>query len=683
MNKIDYIIKNANNEINRINLLKKRRIGKIIEIYPNQIIIELNNYNNILNSNINQNDYILKLESINQFLIVHNSNSNKLLLRINNIRKKEYDFNYKNKIESKYLITNEKKISKESLLNYERFFISASALLEWNYYKSKNYVYNNINNYPNINQNVYLINKEEFNLFFEKANQDLEIGNIKLNSFLFMKLKINTGEIISSHKGIFGCSGSGKSSICRELYYRLYEKIINIEKFNNNFRILFLDSNNEYNKMIETIKEKNPNIIKKLNLEECYIEFSSLKFEHIKKLFNASDLSQVQILKQAVYLAQYIEKNEFNNYFQEIIFHIKVAYNSSQDFNIRRSLILQLIKYIYDYEEKIETIIHCDNCIKNFDCLKNFENVFKKIFHYEFPKLKKLNSYPYERFYNDDEFEKNFINFINHWSKTERIENKNYLENFEIKCSFNNLKINFELAMLFSKTNGNYKIYEMNDFLKNRINDFINYKFIFEQITEKKCKKSNLISILNDENMKFKIFHFYNKSDLNNNVIEFIYDYINSEILDYNRINIKNNENKINIWNIVIDEAHKYIKNSSENLKMNTQNIYEKIAREGRKFSIYLTLISQQIMDISDVILSQINNFWINRINNNDELQKLLKNNSLLSEQDLLNIPYLTEDMHYFISTYLYLPLRINLKMNPILESKISETKYILPKIKN
>lgn len=69
---------------------------------------------------------------------------------------------------------------------------------------------------------------------------------------------------------------------------------------------------------------------------------------------------------------------------------------------------------------------------------------------------------------------------------------------------------------------------------------------------------------------------------------------------------------------MVLDEAHRYIKKHYDYLLK--ENIFEKIAREGRKYSFYLLVSSQRPSELSETVLSQCANFIIHRIQNEKDM---------------------------------------------------------------
>ena len=79
---------------------------------------------------------------------------------------------------------------------------------------------------------------------------------------------------------------------------------------------------------------------------------------------------------------------------------------------------------------------------------------------------------------------------------------------------------------------------------------------------------------------------------------------------------------------LVMEEAHTFIKRYRENLDNQTAatvccQVFERIAREGRKFGLGLVLSSQRPSELSPAVLSQCNTFLLHRISN-DRDQELV-----------------------------------------------------------
>ena len=63
-------------------------------------------------------------------------------------------------------------------------------------------------------------------------------------------------------------------------------------------------------------------------------------------------------------------------------------------------------------------------------------------------------------------------------------------------------------------------------------------------------------------------------------------------------------------FHIILEEAHRYIQNDKDN-EILGYNIFDRIAKEGRKYGLLLGLISQRPSEISETTVSQCSNFAI------------------------------------------------------------------------
>ena len=59
-----------------------------------------------------------------------------------------------------------------------------------------------------------------------------------------------------------------------------------------------------------------------------------------------------------------------------------------------------------------------------------------------------------------------------------------------------------------------------------------------------------------------------------------------------------------------LEEAHRYIQNDNDVFLLG-YNIFDRIAKEGRKYGTILDIISQRPVDISETVVSQCSNFLI------------------------------------------------------------------------
>ena len=80
---------------------------------------------------------------------------------------------------------------------------------------------------------------------------------------------------------------------------------------------------------------------------------------------------------------------------------------------------------------------------------------------------------------------------------------------------------------------------------------------------------------------------------------------------------------------IIIDEAHNVLSTTSERESQTWKDYrletFEEIIKEGRKFGTFLTISSQRPSDISETIISQLHNYFIHRLVNNEDIRAIGK----------------------------------------------------------
>ena len=128
---------------------------------------------------------------------------------------------------------------------------------------------------------------------------------------------------------------------------------------------------------------------------------------------------------------------------------------------------------------------------------------------------------------------------------------------------------------------------------------------------------------------------------------------------------------------LVMEEAHYFIKrynDDMENIGPTTQccKVFEKIAREGRKFGLGLVLSSQRPSELSPTVLSQCNSFLLHRISNDKDqelVHRLLPDNM---RGILREIPSLPSQYAVLLGWASELPVMV--KMRTLLKSQCPQS---------
>lgn len=108
----------------------------------------------------------------------------------------------------------------------------------------------------------------------------------------------------------------------------------------------------------------------------------------------------------------------------------------------------------------------------------------------------------------------------------------------------------------------------------------------------------------------------------------------------------KKKEEDLSYLNIIIDEAHNILSyqssRESDTWKDYRLEVFEEIIKEGRKFGVFLTLASQRPSDISTTIISQLHNYFIHRLVNDEDIDKVGRSISYLDRVSKESLPILS-----------------------------------------
>lgn len=91
----------------------------------------------------------------------------------------------------------------------------------------------------------------------------------------------------------------------------------------------------------------------------------------------------------------------------------------------------------------------------------------------------------------------------------------------------------------------------------------------------------------------------------------------------------------------LLEEAHRYIASTPSRYAMDAGRIFERIAKEGRKYGLFLVVASQRPSELSKTVLSQCSNFVVHRIQNPDDMSQIRQMTPFISDAVLKRLPSL------------------------------------------
>ncbi|WP_315523164.1 ATP-binding protein [Fusobacterium massiliense] len=486
-----------------------------------------------------------------------------------------------------------------------------------------------IERYPLLGDEVYLASKEELNKILEN---DLEINE---NNFIIGELsnkkgyypKINIDNFFTTHISILGNTGSGKSTTIKTIIKKLSEKIDeHFKKENINFYIF--DIHNEYTNIKAELSNKT-------SLDEISIPLELLKKEDWLNLVLPSSAVQLPILINTLKLGNLLENSQAGLTDWIKVYCAKKLYESQQtDAVTKRTKIISFLSEIDD------------------------ENIKKS-----------LSSYNSQFGNFSKEEEKYFLDSLDNYIGVSNAEKFLYenLRDAEISIKdIMNLKIALDTILSIEEAKGGNQIRNYCSPLVTRIDNLINQysKTLFSN-DEKKLKKFNLLLEHKD-----KAFEIINCSGYDNHDLLFITGFILNNIYEREKNNRKSGIK--NLIHFIFDEAHTYISENTDVTSFNPIAVFEKIAKEGRKFGLFMILSSQRPSELSKTVLSQCNNFILHRIRNNIDLEQMRKSIPYILDAQLLRLSYLKTGHALVVGEGFN--IQLELKIHNDIEDKSSET---------
>ncbi|MBN9458129.1 MAG: ATP-binding protein [Bosea sp.] len=107
---------------------------------------------------------------------------------------------------------------------------------------------------------------------------------------------------------------------------------------------------------------------------------------------------------------------------------------------------------------------------------------------------------------------------------------------------------------------------------------------------------------------------------------------------------------------LLLEEAHRYIASTPSRFSIDASKIFERIAKEGRKYGMFVMLASQRPNELSKTVLSQCSNFLVHRIQNPDDLSQIRQMTPFISDAVLKRLPSLPRQHALVFGTSVNLP---------------------------
>lgn len=464
---------------------------------------------------------------------------------------------------------------------------------------------------PDLNSKVRIITPEEMKLIVgDEKPSTMTLGASPLYDSCPIKVDIN--ELFSNHMAIFGNSGSGKSCGVSRLIQNVFQTPGFIP-FRSNFFIF--DSSGEYRNAFQDINKINPNYNYKFyttnyyepNTEQLKVPLWLLTVDDLALLLSVTNHSQLPIIERMHKLVRIFNQGDVNatEYKNHIIAKaIMTVLYSNETSTSKRNDIFSIIGSCSTEQFNLEAELPGIGYTRKFrDCFLidsegNFtESVLLTKYVSEFIKPELDNFEPAKVvYYTLEDLEKalNFTLISEGWLRNENT----YGDAVTIR------------VRLHSLITGDYaKFFACRTFMSEQ-------QFIASLI------------MMPDGKHKAQIVNF-NLDDVDDSFAKTITKIFCRILFDFTK-SLKDRGSLP--FNILLEEAHRYIQNDTDTFILG-YNIFDRIAKEGRKYGLIMSLISQRPVEISDTVISQCSNFLIFKMNHPRDLDYIKKMVPNISEE--------------------------------------------------
>ena len=413
---------------------------------------------------------------------------------------------------------------------------------------------------------------------------------------------LDVNNFFSNHFAIFGNSGSGKSCGVSRLFQNMFH---DQRLFPYKANILLFDSSGEYYNAFSNLNSINPNyhyrfistnetdgIGEKLRLPIWLLNASDLAL-----LLQATNHSQLPIIERMLKLALIFSQTDMdaNNYKNHLIAKaiMTILYTNETSPNKRNeifSILASCSTPQFNLEAPVQGIGYTRKFRECFliDSQGQFsESVLLTEYVSSFIKNEYDNYEPHGGvFYTLDTLEKalNFTLISEGWLRNENT----YGDAVTLKVRLHSLIVG-----------DNAKYFDVPDYIS---------------------LESYLSSLLIDNGKKYQLVNF-NLDDVDDDFAKVITKIYSRLVFEF----AKGLKDRASIpFHIVVEEAHRYIQNDTDRFLIG-YNIFERIAKEGRKYGVLLGLISQRPVELSDTVISQCSNFLIFKMNHPTDVDYIRK----------------------------------------------------------
>jgi hypothetical protein len=460
------------------------------------------------------------------------------------------------------------------------------------------------------------------------------------------EVKVRLDEFFGGHVAVLGNTGSGKSCTVASILQSLFDKKDELAARGATF--VLLDVNGEYREALKKLPAP---------IERAYIHVSLdpmsakptaenrerasvfrlphwfMSVEEWELLLRASERTQQPVLRSALGLTSLLSKD------------------TPDAKNIKKHIAAKCVKTFFgEGESSVPKTQRMLSILDRFgvDDL-NKDLLDRHGFDFKYGSFPKSAS------------NQNFINELNGHIK-EEIKLPTYTgEPFD----FDLLEECLDVAILYDEAHGNKQIRDYCSQMLTRfksIRDREEFAFLRVQMEHLREEEKTLdcfvesilgLSAQGNNLKKSSQIIVLDMNDVSDEVVEIVSAVTTRLIFD--RLRKADPRNRFPV-HLILEEAHRYVAERSSKYAIDASQIFERVAKEGRKYGIFLVVASQRPSELSKTVLSQCSNFVVHRIQNPDDLAHIRQMTPFISESVMKRLPSLPKQHALIFGNSVNLP---------------------------
>ena len=446
---------------------------------------------------------------------------------------------------------------------------------------------------PSFKSTVRLIKSEELELLFGK--QELVKGFTNFgtsNVYEGYKINVDINSFFNAHFSILGNSGSGKSSAVASILQKLFRG--NFPPTNSSF--FFFDAYGEYTNAFKELHISNPSLNYKSyttnvvdpTTEVLKIPVWLLDVDDLALLLDATTPSQLPIIEKTLELVPILTgtSEHVSQRKNDIIARAlqDIMLSGAESVKIRDQVIGVLTKFNTPTLNLQSQIVQPGYTRTLKQCL--FVDKTGKMQEMEL-----------------------VVEFIRGYFIDDEIEVPE--EELNYFYTLQDLEEAMEFALVSEGVLKSGKVYETANIMNVRLHTLAtgenSYYFTYPTYV---TRDQYIDSLLWDKstNSRAQIINF-NINYIDDRIAKVITKILSRMLFNKQSV-LKPRGSEA--FHIIIEEAHRYVRHDSD-IDLLGYNIFERIAKEGRKYGVFIGLITQRPSELSDTCVSQCSNFIILR----------------------------------------------------------------------